>query len=74
MAFTPVELIGPTGNKYTAMDAIDLNDRITEGYCRVEIQDAQVEESVTPTPFRRFTTVGDYVEALVDENEESATA
>lgn len=50
MSFTPVELIGPTGNKYTARDAIDLNDRTAEGYCRVEVAEKTV---VTPSPTPR---------------------
>lgn len=38
MSFEPVRLIHPNGvDTYTARSAVDLNDRLTEGYRKVRV-------------------------------------
>ena len=50
MAFEPVDLVSPSGGKYTARSAVDLNDRFAEGYKRAS---APVARSV-PSPSPRW--------------------
>lgn len=48
MSFEPVELVHrDTGRKYTAHTAVDLNDRVNEGFVRVE-KPASVKPSPSP--------------------------
>lgn len=56
MSFEPVELAHPvSGKHYTARTPVDLNDRVNEGYKRVED-----ERVVAPSPAPRVDYSTDY--------------
>lgn len=58
-SFDPVQLIAPDGSFYVARNAVDLNDRIAEGYRRNSARPRTPRPSPHPVPSQSLTVTDD---------------